>query len=196
MQVLNVNEKQNTQYAIPLWLRDEQIRSALKRPNVGRVQPVTELRNEPCAIVGYGPSLKQTWKKLKGFKWIFSCSGATRFLIDRKIIPSWHVAVDPLPGFTVKLIGEPHPDVEYLISSTCHPDVFDHLSDFNVKLWHVFAQDGESEQVLPRGEWAITGGCDVGLRSLTLARFFGFTDLHVFCLLYTSDAADERSSVD
>jgi FkbM family methyltransferase len=181
LQVLDINQKQNTQYAIPLWLRDEQIKSALARPNLGRIEPVTELRGEPCAVVGYGPSLKQTWEQIKAYKWVFSCSGAHRLLIDSGIIPTWHVAVDPLPKFTVSLIGEPHTEVTYLIASTCHPDVFDHLAGYNVKLWHVFAEPNVVP-VLPRGEWSITGGCDVGLRTMTLARFFGFTELHIFGL--------------
>lgn len=178
--VLDVGQKQKVSYVIPLWLRDEQIKSALRRPNLGRLQPMAAVRSEPCAIVGYGPSLRDTWKQIRKFKWVFSCSGAHRFLIDRGIIPNWHVAVDPLPEFTVKLIGEPHPKVEYLIASTCHPDVFDHLANSKVTLWHILAQDGESERILPKGEWHVTGGCDVGLRSMTLAAMLGFRDLHIF----------------
>jgi hypothetical protein len=34
--------------------------------------------------------------------------------------------------------------------------------------------------MLPPNEWAITGGCSVGVRMLTISRFMGFTDLHVF----------------
>jgi 2-polyprenyl-3-methyl-5-hydroxy-6-metoxy-1,4-benzoquinol methylase len=82
----------------------------------------------------------------------------------------------------VQLIGEPHKDVEYLISSTCHADVFDHLESYNVKLWHVFDNTEDGKRLLPAGEWAITGGCDVGLRALTIAGFLGFRDLHVFGL--------------
>jgi len=34
--------------------------------------------------------------------------------------------------------------------------------------------------VLPPGEWALTGGSGAGLRAMTLARFLGFRDLHIF----------------
>ena len=111
---LNIDDDISTHYAIPLWLRDEQVRVAIERVK-GRIEPYPEgeKRTDPIAIVGFGPSLKDTWEGIKPFKYIMSCSGAHPFLIERGIIPTWHTAVDPLPGNTVKLIGQPHKDVEY-----------------------------------------------------------------------------------
>lgn len=77
-------------------------------------------------------------------------------------------------------LGQPHKDVEYLIASTCHQNMFDHLEGYNVKLWHVFATEEEAYRMLPPGEWALTGGGSVGLRTLTIARFLGFRDIHIF----------------
>jgi hypothetical protein len=183
-QPLDLTKPQKVSYCIPLVLRDEQIRLATKRVQ-GRIQPyhedptVTRPASDRIAVVGYGPSLTATWEQVRDFRWIITCSGAHRFLIDRGIVPQFHCEVDPRPH-KADLIGEPHPDVEYLIASTCHPRVFDRLDGFNVKLWHIFAEDGESFRVLPRGEWAITGGCDAGMRAMTLARFLGFVSLDVF----------------
>lgn len=179
MHKLNFSDKPSVGYAIPLWLRDQQIKRNIETIQE-RIQPTTELRSEPIAVVGYGPSLNDTWEKIREFKWVISCSGAHPFLIERGIVPNWHVAVDPLAGNTVRLIGQPHPDVEYLIASTCHPDVLEHLKGFKVKLWHIFDSAEEGMRTLPYGEWALFGGSDAGLRSLVMARFFGFTDLHVF----------------
>lgn len=181
MRQLDANAKQKVSYCIPLWLRDEQIKSALKR-TTKRLQQAEELSDEPVAIVGYGPSLRQTWEQVRQFKTIFSCSGAHRFLIDRDIIPTYQVAVDPLPSHTVRLIGEPHPSVKYLICSTCHPDVFTHLEGYDVTIWHSFPGEDEAWRILPQGEWCLTGGCDVGLRSIAVARFLGFRNLHIFGL--------------
>jgi 2-polyprenyl-3-methyl-5-hydroxy-6-metoxy-1,4-benzoquinol methylase len=58
--------------------------------------------------------------------------------------------------------------------------VFDHLKGYDVKLWHVYDQTPDAQRILPAGEWAITGGCDVGLRAITIASFLGFRDLHCF----------------
>lgn len=178
MAVLDHTKKQDVVYCIPLWLRDEQVR--VNTANVkGRISPNWEQSDEPIAIVCYGPSLQDTWEEIKGFKRIMTCSGAHRFLIDKGIIPTWHVEVDPREH-KVKLVGEPHPDVEYLIASTCHPKYFEHLKGRNVKLWHVFDPGDEGIRLLPHGEWAITGGCGAGLRAMTLARFLGFKDQHIF----------------
>ena len=94
-------------------------------------------------------------------------------------MPTWHVEVDPR-SHKVDLIGQPHKDVEYLIASTCHPAVFDHLEGYKVTLWHVFDNEADGLRTLPRGEWALTGGCGVGLRAMTIARFFGFQEQHIF----------------
>jgi hypothetical protein len=176
---LDIEAKQKTSYAIPLWLRDCQINLAIAR-KLPRLEPHTgNPRKNAIAVVCFGPSLADTWREVKRFKYVISCSGSHKFLVDRGIIPTWHVEVDPRKH-KVGLIGEPQKETEYLIASTCHPDVFDHLAGFHVKLWHVFDNDAEAQRVLPAGEWSITGGCDVGLRAMTIARFFGFTKIHIF----------------
>jgi uncharacterized Rossmann fold enzyme len=188
--VLDAMKPQKVSYVIPLWMRDEQVKLAIAR-TTKRLEPAPELRDEPIAIVGYGPSLRDTWEQVRDFKHIISCSGAHRLLIDHGIIPTWHAAVDPLPKNTVRLIGKPHPSVKYLICSTCHPDVFDHLEGYDVTVWHSFASEEEALRILPRGEFAFTGGVDVGLRSMALARALGFRDLHVFGMDGSSPTPDQ-----
>jgi hypothetical protein len=181
MKILDITQKQPVTYCIPLWARDEQVRLAIAR-NLPNLEQGTE-RAQPLAIVGYGPSLTQTWEQVKGYDAIMSCSGAHKFLTERGIRPTHHVEVDPRPH-KITLVGEPCPSTEYLVASTCCPAYFDHLlaSGATVRLWHVFDNDAEVRRLLPPGAWAITGGCDVGLRCLTLAAVLGFRDLHVFGL--------------
>lgn len=177
---LEIDAKQKTSYCIPLWLRDEQIKLAIARPEVGRLEPHNgKLRRTRVAVVCFGPSLSETWEEIRKFNYVISCSGSHKFLVDRGITPNWHVEVDPRKH-KVGLIGQPQKETEYLIASTCHPLVFDHLQGFSVKLWHVFENSAEALRVLPPGEWALTGGCDVGLRAMGIARFLGFTQQHVF----------------
>ena len=177
MKTIDINEKQNINYCISTDLRDEQIKINIKKVKA-RFEPSDTLRNEPIAIVCYGVSLKDTWEQIKNFKYIMTCSGAHKFLIDNGIVPTWHVDLEPREH-KIKMLGEPHKDVEYLIASTVHPKYLDQLEGFNVKLWHIFSHD-EDRPVLPRGEWWVTGGSSVGLRCMTLARLIGFTDLHIF----------------
>lgn len=175
---LDIATKQNVSYCIPLSLRDEQIKiNLVKVP--GRVVPEPELRNDEIAIVCYAPSLKDTWQQLKNFKYIMTCSGAHKFLLERGIVPSYHVDLDPREH-KLKLLGTPDHNVQYLIASTIHPKYLDVLQGHDVKLWHIFANEEDGARVLPRGEWSITGGSSVGLRCLTLARFLGFANMHVF----------------
>lgn len=178
VEVLDINEKHEVSYCVPTWLRDEQVKQSIAR-KLPRIEAHHENRPESIAIACYGPSLNDTWEQVKGFEYIISCSGSHKFLVERGVIPTWHVEVDPRPH-KVELIGPPHPDVTYLIASTCHAKVFDHLEGMNVKLWHVFANGDDAHRLLPPEEWALTGGSSVGLRALTIARFLGFTDLHVF----------------
>lgn len=180
---LDVNTKQHVVYAVPTWLRDQQIKVNIAQVAGRLPRDPHPLRHQPIAVVGFGPSLNDTWEQAKDFPFIITCSGAHKFLIERGVIPNWHLEVDPR-AHKIALLGDPHPDVEYLVASACHPEYVKHLLDHQAKvsLWHVFDPDEAGLRLLPHGEWAITGGCSAGLRALTMARFLGFTDLHVFGL--------------
>jgi uncharacterized Rossmann fold enzyme len=169
-----------TAYCISPDIREDQIRISISCVQ-GRFEPAKELSNEPLAVVCYGPSLRKTWQELKKFKNIITCSGAHKFLIDRGIIPTWHVDLDPREH-KVQMLGEPHKDVQYLMASTCHPKMWEKLEGFNLKLWHIFngEQDRNLPVAYPRGEWILTGGNNVGMRCMVLGRLLGFRDQHVF----------------
>lgn len=189
MKKLDINEKYPTRYCIPIWLRDEQIRHSVRRMKKRLdIVPETKKRADPVAIVCFGPSLNDTWEKVREFKNIISCSGSHKFLVDRGIIPTWHIEADPRPH-KIELIGKPQKGVQYLIASTCHPKLFDHLEGFDVSLWHIFLNEEDAHRMLPAGDWAITGGSSVGLRALTIARLLGFVDLHIFGM----DGCDGKS---
>lgn len=170
-------------YCIPDWLREEQMKASIAR-FTERIKPYQGTRTEPVAIVCFGPSLNQTWEKIKDFKYIISCSGAHKYLRDRGLTPTWHVDVDPR-AHKAELIGDDiSSDTEFLMASCCHPKVFDHLEKHNAKitLWHTYS--GESTAMMPliypRGEWVSTGGANVGLRAFMIARLLGFKELHIF----------------
>jgi hypothetical protein len=187
-------EKHKTSYCIPLWLRDEQIKIAMTKTKE-RIQGYAGIRDEPIAVVGFGPSLQSTWERVRDFKYIITCSGAHRFLIERGIIPTWHVEVDPREH-KVTLLGDPHPDVTYLPASTCHPKYFDHLAGHKVVLWHIFASEEDALRTLPAEEYALVGGPDAGMRAMAIARFFGFTDQHVFGIDGCAGPADATHADD
>ena len=176
---IDFNHKYETGYCIPLWLRDLQIKDNLKRIK-DRVE-IGERKKEPIAIVGYGPSLKKTWEELKKFKYIITTSGAHKFLIERGIIPTFHLDVDPR-SHKVELLGKIHKDVIYTPCSTVHKTYIDYLKKHKakVRLWHCFSADHDAMRIIPQGEYTLTGGCDAGMRAMSLARFMGFVNHHVF----------------
>jgi FkbM family methyltransferase len=184
IQVADFAKKHNTSYCIDLDTRDRQVIAGSSRVRE-RIKAHAD-HDGHIAVVCYGPSLQETWPLLRNFDKIITCSGAHKFLIDHGIIPTWHAEVDPREH-KADLIGTPHKDVEYLVASVCHQKVFDLLEGFNVKLWHVFAHESSREipVALPRGEWAITGGSNVGLRSMVLARFLGFKKMTIFGMDYS-----------
>ena len=177
---LDWNSEIKVKYCIPLWLRDQQIRTNVTLVKE-RLQLPTQEPSGPIAVVGFGPSLEETWPTIRPFSSIITCSGSHRFLLDHGIVPSWHVEVDPR-AHKIALLGQPHPSTTYLIASTCHPDLVRYLLDHKAKiqLWHIFDSDAEAISVLPRDEWALTGGPDAGMRAMGLARFLGYKDLHIF----------------
>jgi hypothetical protein len=179
--IIDIDEPLKTGYCIPEWLRDEQIKLAVER-KLKSVEPMADT-DEPVAVVCFGPSLKDTWEEIRAFRKIITCSGAHKFLLERGIVPTWHLEVDPRQH-KIELLGDPHPGVTYLPSSTCHPKYFDHLlqhvSPANVRIWHIYENDYETAMKMPRGEMVITGGIDAGKRCMTMARFFGHWNQHIF----------------
>lgn len=159
--------------------RVEHIRHASRLPLARLGDPAPTINPQPLALVCFGPSLQDTWKEIADFPNVMSTSGSHHFLLERGIVPTWHVEVDPRPHKT-QLIGSPHRAVTYLIASVCHPKLFAALAGYDVRLFHLYANSPEVVRVIPRGEWALTGGGSVGLRALVLARFLGFTDIHIF----------------
>jgi hypothetical protein len=183
VKTVDLSKPIETSYCIPLWMRDLQVESNVKRLKYRIEGDFEKIRDEPLAVVGYGPSLNDTWEKLRDFKYIISCSGSHKFLLERGIVPTWHNEVDPRKH-KIELLGTPHPDTIYLPSSTSHPEYIEHLlkhvPEDHVRMWHVFSNEDDVKRLLPQGEWAFTGGSNVALRAMVLGRFFGFINQHLF----------------
>ena len=152
-------------------------------------KPVEQVTEEVIAVVGYGPTLKQYWSKLKDYKKIISTSGAHKFLIDRGIIPTYHVEVDFRERKAVHT-ASPHPDVQYLMSKTVHPATLGNgLAGGNVKLWNL-RLDGIS---YPEGEFVVPGYWDVGQEAILMARLLGHVNIHLFGLDYAYEIDNEET---
>ncbi len=178
---LSLDTPLGTSYCIEEWRRDEQIRWCLKHVHSRLVPQLEKVSDEPVAIVGFGPSLQDTWEALKDFKVIFTMSGSHKFCYEHGIRPTYHVEVDPRPH-KIGLMGTPQPGTIYLPASCVHPDYFRHLlkAQVEMRVWHVFHTSEDALRLLPPGEWSLAGGSGVGVRAMVLARFMGYRNLHMF----------------
>lgn len=168
-----------TKYCISAELRMQQIHAAVSR-GLPTIKPGKDT-DEPIAIACFGPSLKDNLEELRQFPKIMSMSGSHDVLVQNGIIPTWHLECDPR-SHKADFLRHPHKDVEYLISSCCHPDVFNAVQDYNTKIWHLYGNEEMLDLpfIYPHKHWVLTGGANVGLRAMVLARFFGYHNLHIF----------------
>lgn len=161
-------------YNVDPWERIQQNIRRTKR----RLAPVQGVVNsKPCAIVGYGPSLQDTWKEVRRCKTIFSCSGGYRFLHERGINPTFHVETDP-QNHKHLLLGEPSRKTTFYVASHCDPRYFDFLElhDIPYIIFHIALVDC---RVVPN-EWTLNCGGTVGHFAFTIARLLGYRNFQFF----------------
>jgi hypothetical protein len=140
-------------------------------------------------IACYGPSLRNSLEDIRHEvkttgATVISVSGSHDMLIAAGIVPTFHIECDPRPHKTDNLVA-PHPDVEYLIASTVHPNYFDKLTGSNVRLWHVSTPEHATRIVDELGESSdglISGGGSVGLRSIPLLYAMGYRDISIYAM--------------
>jgi hypothetical protein len=130
-----------------------------------------------ASIVCYGPSLLDTWKIIK--RPIVTVSGAHDFLVERGVIPDFHVDCDPREH-KVKMLKMPQKETTYLMATVCHPSWWEALKGQNIKLWHLI--NGNDMETIawvaknhPEGmESMIGGGSTVGMRAMNVMAALGF----------------------
>ena len=179
--------KIKVKYCVDDGVHMEQVRASTARglPSLP-IQLPLKITYEPIAVACSGPTLKNTWEELRKFTKIISCSGANDFLIERGIVPTYHMETDPRPHKSL-FVAKPHPEVKYLIASCCHPKVFDSLEGAQVFIWHVLSTKDDSS-LYREEDWILTGGSNVGLRAMVMARLLGHITVHVFGMDCSADA--------
>jgi hypothetical protein len=147
-----------------------------KLPRFLQRSDLMQLRGEPIAIVGGGPSVKEFLPRIREFKWIMAAGSSHDFLIENGVIPTFAVSTDSKEE-TNDYYQRLNPTTQYLIASTSPPSLLDRLEDCPVYLWHFFEQvDPEHYQ----GEQACGWGCMVGVVCIQIALWLGFQEHHYF----------------
>lgn len=151
--------------------RERQMAECVRQrlPHLGEALP----HDGVLSVVGYGPSLADTWQDIK--KPLITTSGAHNYLIERGVVPDWHVDMDPRKSKLAAIL-KPHPDVTYLMASVCHPFTWALLRGHKVYVWHVLFSDETPKWVAqhdPSG-MMLAPGSAVGLAALAIGRCLGF----------------------
>ena len=131
-----------------------------------------------CSIVGSGPTIKETYKELKGE--VIAINSATRFLLENGVVPRWAMIWDASP--LCESFAIPHPDITYLVGARCHPSVFEKLSACKVVVWHAGGDHNIADFLAEHNilEPMINGGSAGVTRAMYLACALGYRDLHLF----------------
>lgn len=172
----------NTVAAISSVVTLEQMKVNIKRnlPRLHQLPEFKKIKSEPIALVGGGPSLKETKEELKNYKNIMVCGSAHDYLIKNNITPNYAVFCDP-DAISANYLTIPDKKVNYLISSGCHRAVYDAMQGCKITQWHCYSDDYLKHQAeLDTDFQAVGGGCTVGLRSLSIALMLGYSDVHFF----------------
>ena len=154
------------------------------------LKKAAEFHDGRMSIVGYGPSLRDTWRSIQHP--MIATSGAYDFLLERGVVPDFYTAIDPRKC-TAALLRNPQHETKYLMASVVHPDFWSILEGFDVTLWHAvygmienMTQD-DMKMLLWIGdhhnvglESCIGGGSTVGQRAIVLAGAMGFRKFDIF----------------
>jgi len=135
-----------------------------------RPQP---LRAERLDVVGYGPTLADTWE-LVGAPCI-TMSGSHDFLLARGRVPTYHAQTDGR-DHQVHFLEQPHAAVTYVMATVCPPAIWPKLADQRVLLWH----NAHGKHVIDwiaqydRGAILVAGGSTIGLSAIHLGGILGY----------------------
>ncbi len=130
------------------------------------------------SIVCYGPSLLDTWREIK--RPMLTVSGAHDFLIERGVVPDYHMDCDPRLH-KAELVSRLHKDVQYLMATVVHPTFWERLAGHKVRLWHLH-NGSETDTWLAKndpGSNRIGGGTTAGARALEIGSMLGYRKFEI-----------------
>jgi predicted O-methyltransferase YrrM len=167
----------------------DNIRHALSMYHPFRL-PHCRVHDGVALMCAGGPSLEKeiatiTQMALNGGT-IFAVKSAHDRLIAAGIPPFACILLDPR-GHVKEFIDTPHPKVNYIVASMCHPSVFKTLQAKGARAWLYHAAVGAGEQKVVAESYAtqgktvmLAGGCSSATRGVTIAGLLGFRKVHLF----------------
>lgn len=135
---------------------------------------------QPAIIVGSGTSIASQVETIRNQRsaggFLLAIKDAHDWLIEKGIMPDAALAIDPQEHRWNCFLRKQE-TVHYLISSQCHPAMFDHLDGHRVTIWHPCIT---KDQKRPLGKYLVGGGSTSGLRAIVLLYIMGYRDFRLF----------------
>ena len=155
---IRANIAANVESGLPAWAAD--------RTPKGRV-----------AIVGYGPSLLDTWERLRDFDVVWTVSKAHDFLVERGISPTYHTDAD-YREHKAHFNARPSPGTVYVLATQVHPLYLERHAGADMRLFHICSNpaNGPFSMRYPR----VISGHDAGQIAAKLAFDHGHREQHWF----------------
>lgn len=127
------------------------------------------------AIVGYGPSLRDTWELIRGFDVIWTVSKAHDFLLERGITPTFHTDLDfrEHKAYFNKIKS---PSTKYILATQVHPKYLELLGDADIQLFHSDIPGADPSPGYRKAEAQF----DAGLQAAYMAYENGYHEQHWF----------------
>lgn len=141
-------------------------------------------------MVGSGPSLPTFIEEIRSERErgrpICAVKGAHDLLCAHGIDPDLFVSVEPRDRRNNLTRKNAH--TVYLLASRVAPEVFDHLKDCRVMLWHSYGHQDEMAAFVGQTRYAVGGGSTSGLRAIALGYMLGFRHF----VLYGYDSCNSQ----
>lgn len=163
-----------------------QVASAIKRgAQQVRGQPT---KPDHICLVGSGPSLNDTLPELlellRAGARLVTVNGSYGWALAHNLVPSAHLVMDARAS-NARFVDPAIPRCQYLIASTCHPDLWDRLEGRpNVWMWHPVTKTDPAGALLDRyylGQWQpVGGGTTIITRALFVLRILGYLRFDLF----------------
>jgi len=143
-------------------------------------------------IAGSGPSLASTLAELReervNGRPICAINGAHDFLIKHRIEPELFLSIDPRD--LRHNVQEKTVNTIYLLASRCAPELFDHLKDRKVMIFHAACVE-EEHQALGKDAFLVGGTSTSGLRAINVGYIMGYRKF----VLYGMDSCNAPDGI-
>lgn len=164
-----------TSYTIEAELR--QIETCVKK-GYPRLQ-LRDIKDEVLSVVGFGPSLHDTWREIKHP--FITVSGALDFMQEKGVIPDYHAECDGR-DYKTKHLEHANKKTKYFMASVCNPRMWDLLAGCHIEYWHTANGQHVVDWIAQHdlGSVLIAGGSNIGLTAIHVGGILGYRKFRLY----------------